>query len=422
MPNRNNGGLPAGMLKLILLGVVGLVALVFVGCAADNMWYRQNANEIVVKQDAISGKLHVSFDPGTHMLNWGTVTRYTRSAQLNFSEKKDAEGKLVSDTSIKVRFNDGGHGNINGSLRYTLPLDEQKMTDLHRTYHSMEAIDADLVGQVVKNGVYMSGPLMSSRESFSERRNDLISYITDQIENGVYRTEHEQVKQVDPITNQEKTTDIVRPKLVAGAPGGIEREEASPIQKFGMSVNNISIGGITYDQVVEQQIQKQQDAWSQMQQAIMNSKKAEQDALTVEQQGKAEAAKAKWAQEVEKATAVTSAEKEKAVAVTQAQKEKEVAELNLQTAKLAAQQTITEAKADSDAKRLQVVANNNLNERLDAYVKVQQAWAESYSKQRQVPDVLMSGGGNGSTANPMNAAMEALSVKAMRDLRVNPNP
>ena len=81
-----------------------------------------------------------------------------------------------------------------------------------------------------------------------------------------------------------------------------------------------------------------------VQQAIVNSKKAEQDTLTVEQQGKAEAAKAKWAQEVEKATAVTSAEKDKEVAVTQATKDRDVAALSLETAKLAAQQTVTKPR------------------------------------------------------------------------------
>jgi hypothetical protein len=185
-----------------------------------------------------------------------------------------------------------------------------------------------------------------------------------------------------------------------------------------MSASNITINGIDYDPVVEQQIKQQQEAIMAVQQAIVNAKKAEQDALTVEQQGKAAAAKAKWDQEVEKATAVTAAEKEKAVAVTQAQKDKDVAELALETAKLNAQQTITTAKADADAKRLAVQANNNLQDRLDAYVRVQTAWASAYGAQRQTPDIALGGGGGGGTA----AAMEAIAVKAARDLQVQAKP
>ena len=403
-----------GLIVKIGLGVgaliVGLVLIL-------NMVTTVSADEIVIKQDVMGGQLSVWDTPGVHWQNFGTITRYKRSAQLWFSAKED-EGKKT-DESIKVRFNDGGHGNISGSLRYTLPLDQSKMLDLHRTYHSMEAIDHELVRQVVNKSVYMSGPLMSSRESYAEKRADLINYITDQIIYGVYRTEHDSVKTTDPLTGQEKTVDIVRPKVREGAPTGIEREEESPIQRFGMNASNITINGIDYDEAVEKQIQQQQQAISAVQQAIVNAKKAEQDTLTVEQQGKAKAAEAKWAQEVEKATAVTSAEKDKAVAVTQAEKDKEVAALALETAKLNAQQTVTSAKADADAKRLQVQANNNLQDRLDAYVKVNEAWATAYGAQRQVPDISLGGSGGGS---PLVNAMDMLTVKAARDLGVNAKP
>jgi len=404
------------LFKLAVRGFGVFVLLVVVYWVISGTMITVQADEIVIKQDLVGGNLHVWDTPGPHAVLWGTVTRYKRSAQLWFSAKED-EGRKTDD-SIKVRFNDGGHGNISGSLRYTLPSDPNKMVTLHQTYHSMEAIDHELVRQVVNKGVYMSGPLMSSRESYAEKRADLINYITDQIQYGVYRTVHEQVKTTDPLTGQEKVIDIVLPKQNEHSPNGIEREEESPIQKYGMSASNITINGIDYDPVVEAQIKQQQEAIMAVQQAIVNARKAEQDALTVEQQGKAAAAKAKWDQEVEKATAVTAAEKEKAVAVTQAEKDKEVAALALETAKLNAQQTITTAKADADAKRLAVQANNNLQERIDAYVKVMQAWATAYGAQRQTPDIALSGGAGGGTT----AAMDVLAVKAARDLQVQVKP
>lgn len=408
-----------GLIVKLVLGFVGVIGLIVLIC---NLVSTVNADEIVIKQSVWGGTLEVWDSPGVHWQNFGTLTRYKRSAQLWFSAKKDegkdADAKSV-DESIKVRFNDGGHGNISGSLRYSLPTNPTQMIELHRTYHNQQEIDHALVRQVVNKGVYMSGPLMSSRESYAEKRADLINFITDQIEYGVYRTEHESVKTTDPLTGQEKVVDLVRPKVKAGSPNGIEREEESPIQKYGIAASNITINGIEYDETVEKQIQQQQGAIMAVQQAIVNAKKAEQDTITVEQQGKAEAAKAKWAQEVEKATAVTSAEKDKAVAVTQATKDKEVAALALETARLAAQQTVTEAKADSDAKKLAVVANNNLQERLTAYVEVNKAWAQAYGAQRQVPDVQM-GGAAGS--NPTTTAMDVLATKAARDLAVTPRP
>jgi regulator of protease activity HflC (stomatin/prohibitin superfamily) len=403
--------------NLIGLGIkigIGVAVLVGASIFIGNTMTTVGADEIVVKQDVIGGGLHVWDTPGVHWQNFGTITRYKRSAQLWFSAKKD-EGK-EEDDSIKVRFNDGGHGNISGSLRYTLPTIPEKMITIHQTYHSMEAIDHELVRQVVNKGVYMSGPLMSSRESYAERRADLINYITDQIVYGVYRTEHEQIKTVDPLTGQEKIVDSVRPKIHEGSPNGIEREEESPIQRFGMNASNITINGIDYDPTVEAQIKQQQEAIMAVQQAIVNAKKAEQDTLTVEQQGKAEAAKAKWAQEVEKATAVTSAEKDKDVAVTQAEKDKEVAALALETAKLNAQQTVMSARADADAKRLAMTANNYALEKLDAYKEIAIAQANAIGNQRQTPDVSL--GGTSGGASGTAAVMEILAAKAARDLNV----
>lgn len=405
------------MAGLVIKLVVGLFGAIAVIVGLSNMMTTVDADEIVIKQDWIGGGLHDWNTPGVHWQNFGTLTRYKRSAQLWFSAKKN-EGKddaaKLADESIKVRFNDGGHGNISGSLRYSLPTNESQMIELHKTYHNQEEIDHALVRQVVNKSVFMSGPLMSSRESYAEKRADLINYITDQIEHGVYRTEHSVVKTLDPLTGQEKEVDLVRPLFKAGAPNGIERQEVSPIEKFGMSASNITINAIDYDETVEKQIQQQQGAIMAVQQAIVNAKKAEQDTLTVEQQGKAEAAKAKWAQEVEKATAVTSAEKDKAVAVTQAEKDKEVAALSLETAKLTAQETITSAKADADAKRLAMTANNYALEKLNAYKEIAIAQANALGAQPQVPSVSFGGGSGG--ANGTAATMEILAAKAARDL------
>lgn len=401
------------MIGLLLKVGGGFLVLIFGIVIISKMVTTVGADEIVVKQDVFGGNLQVWNTPGVHWQNFGTVTHYKKSAQYWFSARED-EGKKTDD-SIKVRFNDGGHGNVSGSLRYNLPMDATKMIKLHSTYGSMEAINHELVRQVVNKSVFMTGPLMSSRESYAEKRSDLINYITDQITGGVYRTERKQGETIDPISGQKKTVDYVEPKQLAGAPNGIEREEISPIDTFGLSAYNITVNGIDYDTQVEEQIKQQQQAIMAVQQAMVNSKKAEQDALTVAKQGEAEAAKAKWAQEVIKATEMTKAQQDKEVATLQAEKNKAVASLSLETAKLAAQQTMTEAKAESDAKKLALQADNALAVRLDAYVTVQKAWAAAYGAQRQTPDVQM-GGSSGGGVN--QSLVDLMTVKTARDLNV----
>lgn len=402
--------------QLIAKIVAGVVLLLLTIVFISNSVTTVGADEIVVKQNFFDGQLQVWNTPGVHWQNFGRLTRYKKSAQYWFSAKED-EGKKTDD-SIKVRFNDGGHGSISGSLRYTLPTDPNKMIVLHSTYGSMAALDHELVKQVVNKSVYMTGPLMSSRESYAEKRADLINFISDQILHGVYRTQHKQVKTVDPVSGQEKTVDIVEPFYGKG-PNGIEREEESPFERFGITGYNITINGIDYDEQVENQIKQQQQAIMAVQQAMVNAKKAEQDALTVAKQGEAEAAKAKWAQEVIKATEITKAQQEKDVATLQATKNKEVAALDLETAKLGAQKTLTEAKADADAKKLQLQANNALEQRLAAWVEVQKAWAAAYGAQRQTPDIMMGGTAAGGVSQGL---IDMLMVKTARDLNVTPKP
>lgn len=40
----------------------------------------------------------------------------------------------------------------------------------------------------------MTGPLMSSKESYAEKRTNLIRFIEDQISNGVYKTAQKDIK------------------------------------------------------------------------------------------------------------------------------------------------------------------------------------------------------------------------------------
>ena len=151
----------------------------------------------------------------------------------------------------------------------------------------------------------MTGPLMSSKESYAERRNELISLIDDQIVRGVYKTEIIQEKQKDPITGQDKTVSIV--KLILDRNALYARQDHSPLEEFAIKTFNLAINEVKYDPTVEAQIKQQQDMIMQVQTSIAESKRAEQTALTAAKNGEAEAAKAKWDQEVIKARLVTEA-------------------------------------------------------------------------------------------------------------------
>jgi len=431
-------GGPMAMTSKIFMVVAGVVLLFLAILIPMELLVTVSADEIVVKQ-AVDGKLEVWTQPGIHWQNFGKITHYKKSTQFWFSDK-DGEGP-EKDLSIKVRFNDGGHGNISGSISFDMPLDQAQMVKIHTTYGSPEAVELRLVAQAVQKATYMTGPLMSSKESSGERRADLINYISEQISRGVYVTETidkevadvlagevEAIEVFDvpdlddqgkprldkdgkPIIKKEaktvkkprmKNITIVQPKV--NKQGVIEVQEASAIAAVGIRTYNMTISSITYDAQVEEQIKQQQQAIMAVQTAMAKSKEADQNRLTVEKQGEANAAKAKWDQEVKKAQAVTEAEQQKAVAT-----------LELETAKLTKAAAIERAEGDAEARRLVMVADGALQKKLDAWVTVQKAYAAEIGKQRWVPDVVM---GAGSTT-PGTEFMSILQAKAAKDLALD---
>lgn len=388
--------------KVVLLAF-SAVLLIFCISMAGRFGEDVDAGEIVVIQDPIDGELHIYTEPGWVNQNFGTATHYKKSFQFWFSNKK--AGDDTKDESVKIRFNDGGHATISGSCRVNLPTDEKSFRKLHTEFRSQEAIEQALVKTTLEKSIYMTGPLMSSKESYAEKRNDLLSFIEDQAINGVYKTITREVKVKDELSNTEKTTAIVE---IATVNGSQIRQERSPIKSYNLTLQALSINSIDYDKVVEAQIASQQQAIMQVQTAMANSKKAEQDAITAEMQGKAAATKAKWEQEVTKAQLVTKAESDLAVQ-----------ELSTKQASLYKQQQILEGEGEAAKKKLIMAADGALDKKLDAYTTTQKYWADAFSKYTGsiVPQIQTGGGSNG--ANGAMNFQDLMSMKALRDLSLD---
>lgn len=395
------------MNRNLVIGIFALILVIVFGVSAGSIWETVPSNEIVVIQGAIDGELHVfiggTATGGVVSQNFGTPTHYKKSFQFWFSKAHD-QGD-ATDQSIKIRFNDGGHAQMSGSVRINLPLDEKSIIALHTNYGSEEAIQTALIRTTIEKAVYMTGPLMSSKESYAEKRNDLIYYIEDQAKNGVYRTKTTEKKIKDELSGTEKTVSVV--DIVTDTTKGIHtRQEVSQLQTFNIELSALSLNSIDYDDAVEKQIQQQQSATMQVQTAMANAKRAEQDAITVAKQGEASAAKAKWEQEVKKAQAVTEAEQYLAVQ-----------KLATQTADLYKQQQILEGQGDAEKKRLIMSADGAIDQKLVAYQAVQKYWADAFSKyQGNIVPLYQTGSLSGNGSNGASQFMELMGMKAAKDL------
>ena len=147
-----------------------------------------------------------------------------------------------------------------------------------------------------------------------------------------------------------------------------------------LKVFNLAINEIKYEGKVEDQIQQQQQATMQVQIAIAEAKKAEQQVLTTQKEGEANAAKAEWEQKTIAAKQTTEAKMKKDVAETEAKQKLEVAKLAAEAANEMKKAEIAKGEGESKRRQLVMEADGALEKKLDAWVEAQKAYAEAIGK------------------------------------------
>ncbi|MDP3954187.1 MAG: SPFH domain-containing protein [bacterium] len=409
------------VISLIVAGILIVIGLSMLGKLVENV----DAEEILVIQDPVDGELHWHVTPGLKAQWFGKTTKYPKRGTYRFEceefvtkQVTDEEGSMRDeqvcnpdkDRRIRVRFNDGGHATMTGSMQFDMPLDELNLTRAHTKFATPEAIQKQLIETVMNKSMYMTGPLMSSKESYAEKRNALISFVEDQVEGGIYRTIQKEIRVPDPITGADKTITVV--EIMTGADGLPQRQESAQLTAFGIKPFNFTITEVDYDEEVEAQIKQQQQLIMDVQTSVAQAKKSEQNAITVAEQGKADAAESKWKQEVIKAQAVTEAEQELAVA-----------KLQREAAEQTKQKEILLGQGEAERKRLVMNADGQLTQKLEVYYKVQERWATAFEKHQGplVPSVVM-GGGQDSSRNASNTTSDLvnlLTIKTAKDLSLD---
>ena len=388
--------------KKSILGIVlGVVAILFF-IGSFFIFEDADKSKNYVCQMPITGNYKVWTDGGLQVQMFGNVESYSKTSQVEFSgvEKNEMGYVGVGRTpAAALTFNDKGKGMIVGSFRVVLPTDHQNMSKIQRDFGSEDALIDNLVRPTLYKVVTACGPLMSSLESVSDTRTDLIAYITDQLNNGVYKTKAVKIEVLNDLTGEMETRSqsIILEDL--NAPGGYARQEISPFSQYGITCGLVSILDIKYDAATQDQI----DAQKQANLAVITSKtksiEAMQRTLQITEEGKAAAEKAKWEQE-----------REKAVAVTKAQQEFEVAELNAKKAKQDALRIKYEGEAKAEANKALVLAGLTPSEKAEYEYKTKVGVAEALAK-TVWPKIVMGGYGNGG-----HAAMDVIALRQMTDL------
>ena len=386
---KRSGKRKMGVKSMIGLGFIGV--LVIIGAMSLPMIVDTvEKGTYQVKQAAVSGTMDAKMTPGLWLQAWGDIDVWPKAETFFFTHDNDTAGDVDIDTSMEVRFNDGSMCKISGTARVIMPITKDEAINLttvrgHKTYLDVQE---KLIKPTVRNVLRSTANLMSARESYSEKRPDFVTWSRDQITNGVYMTE-ETTKQVKDLVSGDLIWKHIK-KIRLGK-DGLPMYQANPMADTGIELKNFEIKSFVYEKKVQKQIASQQEARMAVETAKAQAEKAEQDRLTIEAEGKAKVATAKYEEEQEKVRAVVIAQRDKEVKVIEGERLKDFAALERDAAKLNKERNILDGQGLAEKRRLVLAADGALKQKLATFENVQKFWADAYAT-RKVPMYNMVGG------------------------------
>lgn len=409
-----NSALTKSLTALLIL--VGALAVLFMGFGINNAGHRT-----VVQYP--TGTLYVKFSPGIYPRWFGTAEVYNDVITFDYDKTVSSVDSSIDQVGISVRYQDGGTGTVYGKARFSLPADEETMLHLHKAFRSNRGVSQKLIKSITEEGMNLTAGLMSSEEAYAEKRSIFTQWAHQQISKGKFQTKLQKVTTLDESTSKTVTKNV---PVISYGDDGLPIHLNSDLVDYGITVNGFQITDWDFEPKTLQQIATKREATMAIITAIANAERAKQDAITSEEQGKANVMTAKYEKEVDKERAIVDALREKQVAVIAAEKRVEMArqsKLEAEQKKLAAaeykQEQVLRGEGDGAYKRLVMQADGALSQKLATYETVMSRFAVAIEKQKWVPEIQM-----GATTAGGGAAMtliDMLGVKAAKDLALDMN-
>ncbi|MFK0309990.1 SPFH domain-containing protein [Pseudomonas sp. NPDC090233] len=293
----------------------------------------------------------------------------------------------------------------------------------------------------VKETLQATASLMSADDYYAGNRSHFGAEFENQLRNGLYLTSRKETRvQRDNFPAQtailqagteqgsfgdnSATRFIIEKKLDKN---GQELRKQQQFRLFGVEVVDARVTHIDPNPQYQQRMVRVQQALAELAVARQNRLKEEEEKQLVSARG-AKDVEAKrqesLRQQIERTTA---AETEKQLTLINAEREKRRAEIDKQTAELLrdkarvnAEATRITADAEAHAREVSIKADGALQNKLDALVKINRAWAEAAAR-APVPSVMMGGGAETGIGrqDEMSRLMGVLATKAAKDLLVD---
>lgn len=400
--------------------IAGLVALVLFAIFIPMMFGINDAGQRTMVQYP-SGTLKVQFEPGIYITFFGQETPYNDFITFDFDKGKATGGATLDQAGIAVRYQDGGTGTIYGKARFELPNTEEDMIALHKAFKTNNGVAYKLIKPVTEEAENLTAGLMSSEEAYAEKRGTFKEWSHDQLNKGPYKTKLKGERVTDDATGETVVRNI---PVIIYNDKSLPMRHSSDLARYGITVSGYQLTDWGFEKKTLDQISAKREATMAIITAKANAQRAVQERKTAKETGLKNVEVAKYEKEVEKQRAVVDAQREKEVARIAAEQRVTVAEqakLEAEQKKFSAaeykQEQILRGEGDAQYKKLVMEADGALQQRLNAYVKVNGFYAEAIARQKWVPEIQM--GDSGGDGNSAQAILDLFMTKTARDISLD---
>jgi len=435
--------------------IVATIAFIGLGTFNNVFFYAEPGYKYHVR--TILGDEKAVDDVGYNMHLFGRVNAWKKSmsivAKAQYSgvneDSTEAEGENDNMTSsilgpVRTIFLDQVDSQISATARFMLPADEDSFLAIARQYRSPDNLIRTTLLPAFRETLQANAALMGAEDYFAGKRTEFNIDFEEQLKNGLYLVRRQEIVQqavqntgvatanASLETDQSDFGDDTKVVFVVEKildSSGIPVRKTQSYMKLGITVVESRITDVVPNEKFNERMQLKQKASADRAIAREQRIQEEEQKLLAEAKGEREVAERRATALVNQIEQTTDAETTKQLAITVANQQKEAAEIDRQRseillakARIDAEAVQVAADATAYEKREILSADNALAQKLDAWVTINQAYADAFAK-RAVPATTFGGASGDGYANgsDVKAFLDIMTVQAAKQLDVDPS-
>ena len=432
--------------SIIKISVIAVILVILSVVSLNSFFYAEPGYIYHVR--TVLGDEEVVTEVGYKFYPFGRYNAWKRAMTVQAAQgasgnairaEKDSDNTSASLPPMSIMFLDQVDAHAEATVRFAIPSDQVSFLKLAHEYRSPENLLRTALMPAFKETLQANASLMSAEEYYSGGRTEFNSEFENQMNDGIYLVKREEVEvrsakkarasanaalgtEQEQYGEDSKTAFVVQKVLDEN---GQPKRKKQRFINYGITVVSALVTDMRPNQKFIERMQLKQKASADRAIAREQRVQEEEQRLLAIARGEREVAERQAKAKVEQIQKTTEAETDKQLAITGAEKlkaqaaiAKETAQINFEKAKIEAETKRTLAEAEAYQKKVILEADNALAQKLDAEIKIQQLWADAFSK-RKVPSTVFGSGQGGAPVGSdaeVKAFMQMLTLDAAKRL------